>query len=237
MNSQSRVVSRRPNDAEQTNEITICATRLSGREFRGSTAKKLRPKWIAVHYTGVSGASAVAVAKALSRETASAGTHYIADEKTIVECVHEDRVAWHIGDGKPDKRHADGYYQMALQNHERWARAGEETPCNANAVGVDICTVCTSNDQSAASTGWIVTEGAVTNTAMVVAYLMKKYGIDIDHVIRHADATGKLCPRPFVPAKGDDGALRSSTEQLWQTFKDRVSRLSRNTFHKTTTEI
>ena len=41
---------------------------------------------------------------------------------------------------------------------------------------------------------------------------MKKYNIDIDHVVRHYDVNGKLCPNC-------NGLLNDST---WQTFKNNI---------------
>ena len=41
---------------------------------------------------------------------------------------------------------------------------------------------------------------------------MAKYGIDADHVVRHYDVTGKLCPEPWV-----------RDESLWRKFKARLT--------------
>ena len=41
---------------------------------------------------------------------------------------------------------------------------------------------------------------------------MKKYGIDVDHVVRHYDVTGKDCPEPWV-----------RDESLWRKFKARLT--------------
>lgn len=62
---------------------------------------------------------------------------------------------------------------------------------------------------------WYFEPEAIENTAKLVAYLAKKYNIDMDHIIRHSDATGKLCPQPFAwpPEKGD---------QSWNEFKNLV---------------
>ena len=40
---------------------------------------------------------------------------------------------------------------------------------------------------------------------------MKKYGVDISHIIRHFDVTGKTCPLPYV-----DNAK-------WQKFKNMIT--------------
>jgi N-acetylmuramoyl-L-alanine amidase CwlA len=41
---------------------------------------------------------------------------------------------------------------------------------------------------------WSYTDAAVANAKALVKQLMQTYGIDRDHVIRHYDVTGKLCP-------------------------------------------
>ena len=42
-------------------------------------------------------------------------------------------------------------------------------------------------------------EGATVQSAIeLTRYLMKKYNIPADHVIRHYDVTGKICPNPYV---------------------------------------
>ena len=41
---------------------------------------------------------------------------------------------------------------------------------------------------------------------------MDKYGIDVDHVVRHYDVTGKECPEPWV-----------RDESLWRKFKARLT--------------
>ena len=42
--------------------------------------------------------------------------------------------------------------------------------------------------------GWSFTDKALDNTVKLIKYLMTKYGINADHVIRHYDATRKSCP-------------------------------------------
>jgi peptidoglycan hydrolase-like protein with peptidoglycan-binding domain len=48
---------------------------------------------------------------------------------------------------------------------------------------------------------------------------MKEYDIDIDHVIRHYDVTGKCCPNPYVLDN------RRKTSWTWEQFKERVKQL------------
>ena len=50
---------------------------------------------------------------------------------------------------------------------------------------------------------------------------MQKYNIPADHVIRHYDVTGKLCPRPLC---GTDmnSYYRTSGDYQWQLFKQKI---------------
>lgn len=58
------------------------------------------------------------------------------------------------------------------------------------------------NDNGAVSAaqnaGWHFHAATVHNAADLVRYLMDKYAIPADHVIMHADVTGKYCPAPWL---------------------------------------
>ena len=58
---------------------------------------------------------------------------------------------------------------------------------NANSIGVEMCNSVGS-----------VPEAVRARTAAFVRQKMKEYGLDINHVLRHYDATGKRCPAPWV---------------------------------------
>ena len=55
------------------------------------------------------------------------------------------------------------------------------------------------------------TEATMANTAEFCKKLMKKYGIDASHVIRHFDVNGKHCPAYFM------------NEKEWAKFKARLT--------------
>lgn len=73
---------------------------------------------------------------------------------------------------------------------------------NSNSIGIEIC---------------INSDGdyvqAVKNTAELVRFLMNKYNIDINHVVRHYDASRKSCPNQII--RGVDGIT-------WDKFKQMV---------------
>ena len=58
---------------------------------------------------------------------------------------------------------------------------------NANSIGVEMCD----------SVGG-VPEAVRARTAAFVRQKMKEYGLDVNHVLRHYDVTGKRCPAPWV---------------------------------------
>lgn len=81
---------------------------------------------------------------------------------------------------------------------------------NANSIGVEICM----NDKKGN-----VRQGSIETAAELVRYLMQRYSVPVDRVIRHYDVTGKYCPGPMV----DDPALWTAFKQsLTQTEDDSV---------------
>mgnify|MGYP001713707851 CR=1 FL=1 len=56
-----------------------------------------------------------------------------------------------------------------------------------------------------------IKEETVTNAIKLTKFLMEKYDISVENIIRHYDVTGKICPRSFV-----------EDEKLWLAFKDRL---------------
>lgn len=76
---------------------------------------------------------------------------------------------------------------------------------NANSIGIEICV---NSDGNYAN--------AVTNAISVCRDLMQATGIDIDHVVRHYDASRKCCPA-------------SMSGNNWAAWKDFKKRLGGNT--------
>lgn len=62
--------------------------------------------------------------------------------------------------------------------------AGRYGITNRNTLAIEMC--CQSNG--------IISEKTENNAIELVKYLMEKYNIDINHVVRHYDASRKICP-------------------------------------------
>lgn len=189
------------------------------------------PTWIVVHYTACINVSAKSMCKSMRNNT-EASSHFYIDEYDIYSAVPLDYIAWHVGNGKCKQPNSnkklsleklstykckDWRYDLAASNHLKWISEGDDFTGNSASIGVDICVKKKSKaTKKATDTDWYFEEGAVDNTAKTVAYLANKYNIKEDHIIRHGDATGKLCPQPFVwpPEVGDAG---------WELFREKVS--------------
>lgn len=142
-------------------------------------------RFIILHYVG-----AVSTAKNNAEyfydKYRGASAHYFVDDKEIWQVVEDNDAAWAIG--------ADKYYTDAR---------------NSNSISVEMCCYYMKNGNI--NVAKEVEEKAVE----LVKTLMKKYNIDVNHVIRHYDATRKNCPAPFV-----------SDQERWNNFKKKLQEQS-----------
>ena len=88
---------------------------------------------------------------------------------------------------------------------------------NYNSISIEICSSSTNNDLRYPNTSnWYFTDAALNNAIELARYLMKKYNIPEDHLIRHYDVNQKLCP-------GIRGWNKESgSEAKWIAFKNSV---------------
>lgn len=88
---------------------------------------------------------------------------------------------------------------------------------NYNSISIEICSSSTNNDLRYPNTSnWYFTDAAINNAIELARYLMKKYNIPEDHLIRHYDVNQKLCP-------GIRGWNKESgSEAKWIAFKNSV---------------
>lgn len=152
-------------------------------------------QFIILHYVG-----AVSTAKNNAEYFYSAyrgaSAHYFVDDREIWQVVEDNDAAWAIG--------ADKYYTNAR---------------NSNSISVEMCCYYMKNGNI--NVAKEVEEKAVE----LVKMLMKKYNIDVDHVIRHYDATRKNCPAPFV-----------KDEERWNNFKKKLQEQATDEEKKENTE-
>lgn len=86
---------------------------------------------------------------------------------------------------------------------------------NYNSIGIEcgVCYAGTEKEPSGESDKWFFTEETQESLVYLVSKLMDEYDVPFDHVIRHYDVTGKICPNPYVRNNGLNG------NWTWREFK------------------
>lgn len=145
-------------------------------------------KYIVMHYTANDGDTDEGNAHYFQGAGRRASAHYFVDEDSVTQSVRDRDAAWHCGGALESSHHPLRGICM-----------------NRNSLGVEMCSDIVGGK-------YTITPQTVDRAVELVKYLMAKYGIDVDHVVRHYDVTGKLCPEPWV-----------RDESLWRKFKARLT--------------
>lgn len=145
-------------------------------------------KYIVMHYTANDGDTDEGNAHYFQGAGRRASAHYFVDEDSVTQSVRDNDAAWHCGGDLESAHHPLRGICM-----------------NRNSLGVEMCS-------DKVNGKYVITAQTVDRTVELVRWLMDKYGIDVDHVVRHYDVTGKLCPEPWV-----------RDESLWRKFKARLT--------------
>ena len=141
-------------------------------------------KYIVIHYTANNGDTARGNAEYFARESVEASANYFVDPNEVICSVKDEYAAWHCGGSLESSHHP---------------LRGICT--NKNSIGVELCSIIQNGK-------YAFKPETVKLAVKLVRELMAKYNIDINHVVRHYDVTGKTCPAPFV-----------YREDQWKQFK------------------
>ena len=146
-----------------------------------------RIKYIVIHYVGALG-GAEANCKYYASQYIGASAHYfVGFSGEIWQSVEDKNIAWHCG-----------------------AKSYKHPECrNSNSLGIELC-VRNKGTLSDTSRDWYFEDATVQAAIVLSKELMAKYNIPADHVIRHHDVTGKICPNPYV---------YNHTKHTWGAFK------------------
>lgn len=153
-----------------------------------------RIKYIVIHYVGALG-GAEANCRYYAGGNRGASAHYfVGFDGEIWQSVEDANIAWHCGASTGSYKHAE---------------------CrNANSIGIEMCV--RKHDAShlgSTDKDWYFEDATVQSTVELTKYLMEKYNVPADHVIRHYDVTGKICPNPYV---------YNTTSHTWTEFKNLI---------------
>lgn len=136
-----------------------------------------KPQWAVVHYVGAAG-QARANADYFYNVDRQSSAHAFEDPNDAYAVVREQDGAWHVGDGAYSKQgSANGYVRTGATN---W-----------NSLGIEMCLV---PQAGVPIVDWQPHPYTVLQTVLRVADWMKRYKFGMDRVIRHYDASGKMCP-------------------------------------------
>lgn len=167
--------------------------------------------WLAFHFT-----AGLTSKKGAARNTATwfanpqnrnGSADFIVDDAEIVQYNADlnNRRCWAVGDDSRRFSKGGQLYGIAV---------------NCNTISIEICSNTKSgNIPNANSPDWYFTEASLQNALELGAYLMKKYGIDIDHVVRHYDISGKICPGVI------GWNTNSGSDAEWNKFKARLKQM------------
>jgi N-acetylmuramoyl-L-alanine amidase len=152
--------------------------------------KLLKLKGIVIHWTAneSKGANALANRNYFNTTDRACSAHYIVDDKTILQCIPEDEVAYHVG--------ATKYTPIGQSLIEH--------TCSPNyfLLGIEMCV---NSDGTFAIT--------YKNTVSLAAALLTKHNLSIKNLYRHYDITGKDCPKMLLePASWNKFKAKVETE-------------------------
>lgn len=175
--------------------------------------KNRKIKYIVIHYTaGITSRPGTAKSNAryFAKETTKASADFIVDDENIVQYNPDikNRYCWHCG-GSKYKTKGGSLYKVCT---------------SANSIGIEMCStnsakkVTNPNDAN-----WYFTDAVIDNCVELTKKLMKEYDIKPDHVIRHYDINGKLCPG-IIGWNEDTNDISK-----WQDFIVRVSSVPEET--------
>lgn len=141
-------------------------------------------KYIVIHYTANNGDTAQNNCTYFSGANRNASAHYFVGDDGIYQSVPDDYKAWHCG--------GTSYYKHPYCR-------------NANSIGIEMCS------RIDGSGNYYIRDSIISQAVELTRYLMDKYGVPAENVIRHYDVWAKDCPEPLV-----------RNPQLWNDFKNRL---------------
>lgn len=175
-------------------------------------------KYIAIHYTaGSTSRRGTAMATRNVFLSRKASADFVVDDEQIVLINPNIRnyYCWAVGDAKNGSSLGGRLYGKAT---------------NKNTISIEICSSLKPGTSAAVPNheGWYFTKAALENALKLVRYLMRKYNIPKENVVRHYDISGKVCPGVIgwnnaltYTTDGKMTTTRSNSEK-WKEFWGRI---------------
>ena len=162
-------------------------------------------KYLVIHFTaGSSSKPGRAKSAKHTFETSQASADFCVDDRDIIQFNPDPYkyYCWSVGNSKTDIT-------------------------NSNSISIEICSnIKTGRSVKYANTdGWYFTKETLENAKKLAKYLMKKYNIPKNRIVRHFDVNSKNCPGIIGWNTGslyDDNGKKigQNNESEWLKFKD-----------------
>ena len=171
--------------------------------FKGYNVTKPREKvqYIVIHYVGSESTAANNVIYFNGADRQASADYFVGHAGEICEYNPDidHQYSWHCGGGKQSSKGGTFYGKCT----------------NKNSIGIELCT-------KKSGSGWTFSELTLDSAAKLTSYLMQKYGVPAENVIRHFDVTGKNCP-------GVSGWGYTGGDAEWNKWKARLTSKSDST--------
>lgn len=161
-----------------------------------TSARTGKIEYIIIHYVGATGDAKANINYYNQPTTTNASADFYVGFAGDVWQYNPDpviRYCWAVG-GKKLSTGGGSFYGIAK---------------NTNCVSIEMC-VRNYGSKADTSKDWYFEDATVISAIELTKELMKRYNIDSNHVIRHYDVTGKICPNPYV---------YNYTKHTWEGFK------------------
>lgn len=175
-----------------------------------------RIKYLILHYTaGTTSKSGAAMRTRDVFLKRNASADFVVDDENIVQINPDIKnyFTWAVGD-KKNPYTGGGQLRSLVENR--------------NSISIEMCSNLTAGADASVPNheGWYFTEKTLENAKKLVKYLQKEYNIPKSNVIRHFDASGKLCPGvygwntgPLFTTQGNKTTKRNNDDK-WKAFLD-----------------
>lgn len=179
--------------------------RNNNNDISHNTSKRvIKPKFIVVHATADSGATAENEVTYFNKKTTTRASADIFVDSDIRFYNNDilNRYCWSVGGRKLAT--GGGSLHGIVKNN--------------NSINVEMCCY---KDQNGV---WCINDQTYINTVFIIKDLMNEYGISENNVVRHYDVTGKLCPcvYGFIAENGSDSVwkkMKSDIKSDMETVK------------------
>ena len=157
-------------------------------------------QFIVIHYVGALGDAKANTEYYKSTYVGASADFWVGFDGQIWQGNdYRNYYSWHCGGGLQGSGGAS-FYKVCM---------------NCNSVGIEMCVKKKSTrTMDATDKDWYFTDETVEAAAKLTAQLMQELDVPIEHVIRHYDVTGKICPNPFVYNTG---------KVSWEQFKQKIA--------------